>query len=425
MIFKSGADANGHRDGGVYFSADTLNLGSGSGASIFFEQTANGGRVESAINELWAYRDSGISYKGTSARYNTIENIHLRTAANLTLFGRAGNRYNPEMPHEFDQTGNYTADGANITVSNGNSSVRLNIQNGSIKTSSINFMNLSKSFIYNQSNPTYSRYVLLINDTGSSNSGRRPDQLNGESLGVLDMRGLSRDNIQFTFSPVSLLGTAIGETFCLIQGKMDDGVYLLADNYGTFARNFGASMYLFELDGSSGNMNLKYLGLDGGFTHYIKSYFMGHAAAASTVVSGGQFVADSVIANARLNAVLNQTTSSLSVGASKVKTKTGSDVDSDNYSAALSGAYLFELGRGEMLFGAFVEAGKGNYDTYHDYNPAAPQNNDGKADFFGGGAFARYDFPIGRWDGFYAEGSVRGGKIDNKFNALFGSEKVT
>lgn len=419
FIFTSGADSGGRKGGSVDFGAEILNLTS---AAVFFKQPANSGIIQSAIGDLYAFRDTSISYEGTSNQYNTIENIHLRTAAKLTLYGTAGSR-DSGTPGGNVRAGNYTADGARISVLNGSSPTYLNIQAGSIQASSLTFERVVINFATSRPYPTAALYIN--HDSTSSNPGR-PEKLDDATpLGKLDLTGLRKEDIVFTFYPDSLISTAVGETFQLIKGRMGDGTYLEGLDYGTFARNMGAQMYLFNLDGSTGDLLLTYMGMDGGFTHYIKSYFEGRAAEATTVIAGGQFVADSVIANARLKARLNETTSSLSVGASKIKTKTGSYVENDNYNAALSVAYLFELGPGRMLFGAFVEAGRGRYDYFHNYNPAAPQNNDGKSDYYGGGAFARYEFPVYQWDGFYAEASMRAGKIDNQFNGLFGTESVT
>ena len=427
FFFKSGLNGGGNNGGNVYFDVNTVTLGASSVPSmISFEEVAGGGNVSSSIGTLVGGSGANVvSYKGTSARYNTIGDIHFNQGAALTLYGKAGTRYDPGALFLFDWTANYTADGADIKVGADNSptstlsfSSYLNIQAGAIAASSLNFVgHLGDQFLSRQA---IVRFALEINGP-TINGSENPGLMAGEtSLGKLDLSGLDKNDIQFSLS-ASALANNVGETYRLIQGNG----YLDSVDYGIFARNFGAQMYLFDLNGSSGDLMMTYLGLDGGFTHYIKSYFQGRAATATTVVSGGQFLSDSVIANARRNAVLNMTTSSLTVGGSHIKTETGSDIDSDNYNVALSGNYLFELGSGEMLLGAFAEAGKSKYDTFHSYIPDAPQSNNGKADYFGGGAFARYEFPISRFDGFYAEASLRGGKIDNTFDSTFGNEDVS
>lgn len=425
MWFKSGANANGGR---INFQVNTLNTyeaGSspaGGGTRIDFEQVPGGGRITSKIGTLNVGRTSAISYQGTSSRYNTIDDrIYLGLAANLTLYGTAGSRYNEEMGSWMGgMEGNYSADGAVFAINNNNggSPVNLNLQAGKITAGGLDVYvtahQREKYMLWNGNLIPNWKYALVLNNSSGM-------------AGLLDIRDLTANDMNFTFSTsgvntmVDLTATA-GESFALIQGN---GYLESAADYGTFLKTYGATAYLFEVyTDDEGDLWLKNLGPDGGFTHFIKSYYEGHAAAATTAIRGGQFVSDSVIENAKHKSRLNMTTSSLTVGTSTLKTKTGSHVDSDNYNAALSGAYLFELGPGEMLFGAFLEAGKGRYDTYHNYNPAAPQSNNGKADYFGGGAFAHYSFPLLGVEGFHVEAAIRTGKIDNKYDSIFNNAPV-
>ena len=86
---------------------------------------------------------------------------------------------------------------------------------------------------------------------------------------------------------------------------------------------------------------------------------------------------------------------------------TGSHVDFDGWNANLGFARRFKNGSGELLVGPFFEYGKGDYDSYSEGIHA-----EGDGHFTGGGIFAKQK----NNDGFYYEGSVRGGRVSADYS---------
>jgi hypothetical protein len=96
---------------------------------------------------------------------------------------------------------------------------------------------------------------------------------------------------------------------------------------------------------------------------------------------------------------------------SHTRTKTGSHVDVDNWSGAISLSRKSENVLGQTVFGIFGEFGKGDYDTYTSIPRYGELFGEGEAKTFGGGIFIRNLFPTNT----SVELSVRGGGIRNEF----------
>ena len=110
------------------------------------------------------------------------------------------------------------------------------------------------------------------------------------------------------------------------------------------------------------------------------------------------------------------------ISASSVKTKTGSHVDVDHFSAGLALSHKFENDLGGTTIGAFLEYGYGEYDTYSNImgfgalpNLKGALRGEGDTKHFGGGLFARHDFEQGT----YVEASARGGSVENDFKVKY------
>lgn len=90
--------------------------------------------------------------------------------------------------------------------------------------------------------------------------------------------------------------------------------------------------------------------------------------------------------------------------------KTGSHIDTDSVSLATGATYTQQLGDKTLTFGGFIEAGRSSYDTTNHFDTKV--KGDGKAHYEGLGLLAKMHFQ----HGFYTEGSVRIGRMHNKFN---------
>ena len=98
--------------------------------------------------------------------------------------------------------------------------------------------------------------------------------------------------------------------------------------------------------------------------------------------------------------------------------ETGSHVDVNGWSMIVGASSKLENG---TTVGAFFETGTGNYRTFNDLD-GVTMRGDGESTYWGGGLLARQTFD----NGFYAEGSVRVGKLENELkNAVKGSQGLT
>jgi outer membrane receptor protein involved in Fe transport len=108
------------------------------------------------------------------------------------------------------------------------------------------------------------------------------------------------------------------------------------------------------------------------------------------------------------------------------KFSTGSHVDYTGFGFVGGPALNYDTSRGHLLLGAFLEVGRGNYDTVNQFKireATGPYkgkpiggysvHGDGDSDYLGAGLLVRHDFD----PGFYAEASVRAGRISNDFSS--------
>lgn len=90
----------------------------------------------------------------------------------------------------------------------------------------------------------------------------------------------------------------------------------------------------------------------------------------------------------------------------------GSHTDVNGVGLMLGLAKNFSMDSGSLSAGAFFEGGRGHYDTYNTFDTGVVRGS-GRADYFGVGLLARHD-----WDsGLYAEGSVRGGRMNSDWSS--------
>ncbi|MDR3159302.1 MAG: hypothetical protein LBU11_09945 [Zoogloeaceae bacterium] len=98
-----------------------------------------------------------------------------------------------------------------------------------------------------------------------------------------------------------------------------------------------------------------------------------------------------------------------------VRMDTGATVDYQGYTLVAGEAMKREKEDQSLLLGGFFEAGYGDYDVHGKFgHPEHPHmKGDGKLRYYGLGLMARQ-----RWDsGFRLEGSLRGGRMENKFHS--------
>ncbi len=104
------------------------------------------------------------------------------------------------------------------------------------------------------------------------------------------------------------------------------------------------------------------------------------------------------------------------MGASTMRYNSGSHVDVDGFTLAAGMGWNSSRGAsgcGNLLLGAFFEAGWGNYDSHNSFSSAPTIRGEGDTSFYGGGILARYDTGFG----LYAEGSFRVGEVQSDYSS--------
>lgn len=104
-------------------------------------------------------------------------------------------------------------------------------------------------------------------------------------------------------------------------------------------------------------------------------------------------------------------------GGSSMRAESGSHVDNKGFGLNIGFAREIANGQGKLLFGPIVEYGGGKYDSYLDNGT----HGDGKSHYWGIGIMARQ---INN-DGFYYEGSLRGGRVNSDYKGDFNNQTVT
>lgn len=99
------------------------------------------------------------------------------------------------------------------------------------------------------------------------------------------------------------------------------------------------------------------------------------------------------------------------MGGSSMRAESGSYVDTKGFGLNLGFAREVSNSQGKLLFGPVVEYGGGSYDSYLDNGT----HGEGGSHYFGVGIMARQ---INK-DGFYYEGSLRGGRVTSDYKSSF------
>ncbi|MDR1036512.1 MAG: autotransporter domain-containing protein [Deltaproteobacteria bacterium] len=95
--------------------------------------------------------------------------------------------------------------------------------------------------------------------------------------------------------------------------------------------------------------------------------------------------------------------------------ESGSHVDMSSFSFMLGLSAGWDIAPGRLTTAAFFEYGSGAYDTYNYFANAGSVHGDGEIYHVGGGILGRLDFNKSGSGRFYAEASVRAGRIHNEY----------
>ncbi len=104
-------------------------------------------------------------------------------------------------------------------------------------------------------------------------------------------------------------------------------------------------------------------------------------------------------------------------GGSSLRAESGSYVDTKGFGLNIGFAREVSNSQGKLLFGPLVEYGGGNYDSYLDDGT----HGEGGSHYWGIGIMARQV----NHDGFYYEGSVRGGRVTSDYKSHLNNQDVS
>jgi hypothetical protein len=93
----------------------------------------------------------------------------------------------------------------------------------------------------------------------------------------------------------------------------------------------------------------------------------------------------------------------------------GSRADVSGLSLLAGLGYGSDFSSGRLTLGAFVEGGRGSYDSRNSFPNSARVHGDGDTSYFGGGILGRYDFLSGSLSGLYFDASARLGREETDF----------
>jgi hypothetical protein len=101
-----------------------------------------------------------------------------------------------------------------------------------------------------------------------------------------------------------------------------------------------------------------------------------------------------------------------SVGGGSMRYETGSHVDANGYNLIGGVASGSQFAAGQLTVGAFAEYGDGDYSTHNSFASGKVKGK-GDTEYRGAGFLAQFDFD----NGFYLDGTLRTGKVDNDFHS--------
>jgi len=177
-----------------------------------------------------------------------------------------------------------------------------------------------------------------------------------------------------------------------------------------------ARMYDFDLTTDVNNLYATVAGSSGPrLNPQTKALSEGQISAAAFLNQGADILAGQGLKNAQSasDGAGGQAVGFAAMGGSSLRYETGSHTDVNGFSLVLGAARQIARADSIRLSGLFLENGWGSYSTYNDFVNALSVRGDGNTRYFGAGWLGRYQ----KNDGRYMEGSLRLGKVYNKFNS--------
>ncbi|MDR2339561.1 MAG: autotransporter outer membrane beta-barrel domain-containing protein [Deltaproteobacteria bacterium] len=214
---------------------------------------------------------------------------------------------------------------------------------------------------------------------------------------------------------------AVGTEVFLVSGKIltTDGsgndLFTQTSASGTFGDNIGIE---WELDYQPDGTYLKAIIRSLSITAKSKSFSEAFMSAAILLNEGADLAVGKGIPVAVMSAYETLGWSVYSVmGFSHSRYETGSHVDTSAYSVQVGLSKGFDVGGSRFTVGAFIEGGRGSYDTYNDYPNSVVVRGNGKSEYLGAGILLRLELPPTGPGNFYVEATARMGRAKNTFSS--------
>jgi outer membrane autotransporter protein len=163
--------------------------------------------------------------------------------------------------------------------------------------------------------------------------------------------------------------------------------------------------------GSGGNLSGKVTAV--GVNEKTKAYAEGFLGGAATLAGAADRAALGLSAAVQSAGGQARLAGFGSLGGGSLRYETGSHVDVEGYNlmGGLASGSRFEAGT--LTVGAFVEYGEGDYSTHNTFASGKVKGK-GDTEYRGVGALAKFAFA----NGFYADGALRVGTVDNDFHSV-------
>lgn len=236
---------------------------------------------------------------------------------------------------------------------------------------------------------------------------------------------LRRSTVKYSFVNSQGLNLNVGDRINLIHAPNANVLRPSGrDNYKQVEVMAGVSkIYKFELKDDATQPRHLYIQAVGSATQpsspntpapYVenpktKSFLESNLAAAAFIDQGGDLIASGGI-KSMMQASGDGTGSFVSLGSSDIRYETGSHVDVRGINA-LAGV---SNNRDDFIYGAFVEAGFGQYDSYNSFGSAGVAKGNGDSKYYGAGVMLYGELA----DKFYAEASARIGKNKTDYSSV-------
>ena len=265
-------------------------------------------------------------------------------------------------------------------------------------------------------NGAFAANALTVTGKNASYSGPALD-MSGKNLTFQLSSAVGKNDVMLnTSSPIVMNNATVDVSAKSTVPLLSEGdkIILIDSTQGTMADNRkmvtlfqeGAVAYDMMLE----NFRDQLIATRGARIVLGKAYSEGKLAGLASIVSAGDLVSN--LGNKLASSKKNGPDVFFSVQGTSEKIKTGSHIKSNGFELIGGVGMNNETSYGHLHTAVFLEGGWGNYNTNNSFS-FVNVKGDGDTHYFGAGVLARHDFK----NRFYAEGSLRAGKVKSKYSS--------